>query len=472
MRFMDKVNIMILRCYNRINDPYGGKGIKFMKRPNILFFFSDQQRFDTLGVNGQLFDMTPNLDELASEGVNFEHAYTPQPVCGPARSCLQSGLFATETRCFINGISLPEEQVTIAKLLREVGYETAYIGKWHLASDETHDYQTIAVPKQRRGGYLDYWMAADVLEFTSDGYSGFVFDKDGNKVEFEKYRVDAMTDYVIDYLNHRDQEKPFFLFASYLEPHHQNNHGVFEGPVGSGEKFADFIKPNDLGEGCGDWETQMPDYLGCCHSLDHNVGRIVEVLKQQGIYEDTVIIYTSDHGCHFKTMTKYLSPLGIDDYKRSPDENAIHIPLIIRGPGFLGGKKEEKLVSLIDLPTTILKLADVEADFMQGRDLQTIFTDDEWENEVYIQISESMVGRVLRTKRYKYVIHAPQKHPLQDDGSDIYEEGWLYDLEKDPLEQHNLIHDLAYKEIKEALHQKIMEHGKRAKEEFRIRVSK
>ena len=442
-----------------------------MQRPNIVFLFCDQQRFDTLGVNGQPLDMTPNLDALAFEGVNFLHAYTPQPVCGPARSCLQSGLFATETGCFVNGISLPERQPTLAKSLREAGYETAYVGKWHLATDREQNYETVAIPKERRGGYEDYWMASDVLEFTSDGYGGFVFDREGNKVEFEKYRVDAMTDYVIDYLMNRNKEVPFFLFASYIEPHHQNNHHAFEGPIGSKEQFANFVKPDDLAEGSGDWEAQMPDYLGCCHSLDQNVGRIISVLKEQGIYENTLIIYTSDHGCHFKTMKKYINPFGADDYKRSPDENSIHIPLVMRGPGFLGGVMEVKLVSLLDLPKTILSLAKVDSDFMQGRDLQTIFTDDEWENEVYIQISESMVGRALRTERYKYVIHAPHKKPFEDFGSDYYVEGWLSDLKKDPLEKHNLIDDLDYEEVKKVLREKIMKHGNRAHEVFNIVVN-
>lgn len=195
------------------------------------------------------------------------------------------------------------------------------------------------------------------------------------------------------------------------------------------------------------------------------------MLKEQGIYENTLIIYTSDHGCHFKTMKKYINPFGADDYKRSPDENSIHIPLVMRGPGFLGGVMEVKLVSLLDLPKTILSLAKVDSDFMQGRDLQTIFTDDEWENEVYIQISESMVGRALRTERYKYVIHAPHKKLFEDFGSDYYVEGWLYDLKKDPLEKHNLIDDLDYEEVKKVLREKIMKHGNRAHEVFNIVVN-
>lgn len=439
-----------------------------MQQPNIVFLFSDQQRFDTLGVNGQPLDITPNLDELAFEGVNFEHAYTPQPVCGPARSCLQSGLFATETGCFVNGISLPIEQATIAKSLSEAGYETAYVGKWHLASDVEHDYEMIAIPEERRGGYTDYWMASDVLEFTSDGYGGYVFNKDNERIDFEGYRADCMTDYAINYLTDRQTDKPFFLFVSYIEPHHQNNHHAFEGPLGSKEQFSDFIKPDDLAVGEGDWQSQMPDYLGCCHALDQNVGRIVETLKKQGIYEDTVIIYTSDHGCHFKTMTKYIDQDGADDYKRSPDENSIHIPLIIRGPGFKGNVSESKLLSLIDLPKTLLSLAGCESNHVQGRDLQTIFNDESWKNEVYIQISESMVGRALRTERYKYIIHAPHKKPFKDAGSEAYVEGWLYDLAMDPLEQINLIDNQDYLEVKVQLREQLLKHAKIAQEHFEI----
>lgn len=443
----------------------GGSG---MQQPNIVFLFSDQQRFDTLGVNGQPLDVTPYLDELAFEGVNFEQAYTPQPVCGPARSCLQSGLFATETGCFVNGISLPVEQKTIAKSLNEAGYETAYVGKWHLATDKEQNYETLPVPKERRGGYEDYWMASDVLEFTSDGYGGYVYNKENERVEFSGYRADCITDFAIDYLRQRQSDKPFFLFVSYIEPHHQNNHHTFEGPLGSRGRFANFIKPDDLLEGEGDWEVEMPNYLGCCHAIDQNVGRIIEVLKEQGIYEDTVMIYTSDHGCHFMTMKKYIDPDGADDYKRSPEENSIHIPMIIRGPGFKGNISESKLVSLLDLPKTILCLAGCESNHVQGRDLQTIFADENWENEIYIQISESMVGRALRTDRYKYIIHAPHKKPFEDSGSEIYVEGWFYDLLNDPLEEHNLIDDPAYAPIKLQLRDKIIHHGKRAHEIFQI----
>ena len=109
-------------------------GTEMNNQPNIIFVLSDQQRWDTLGCYGQELDVTPNLDRMASEGTRFEHAFTCQPVCGPARACLQTGRHATEIGCFRNSIALPVEVQTIARCLSGSGYETGYIGKWHLAS--------------------------------------------------------------------------------------------------------------------------------------------------------------------------------------------------------------------------------------------------------------------------------------------------------------------------------------------------
>ena len=217
-----------------------------MSQPNILFVFSDQQRWDTVGCYGQPLDITPNLDRMASEGVRFEHAFTCQPVCGPARSCIQTGKYATETGCFRNGIALPLDEKTIAHCLSSAGYEVGYIGKWHLASTDRMgqadaDYRDKPVPPERRGGYVDHWLASDVLEFTSHSYDGHMFDADMQKVPFPegRYRVDVLTDWVLDYLRTRESQRPFFLFVSYIEPHHQNDHHRYEGPIGSQERFKD-----------------------------------------------------------------------------------------------------------------------------------------------------------------------------------------------------------------------------------------
>ena len=129
-----------------------------------------------------------------------------QPICGPARCSMQTGKYATETECFINDIGLKEDEETIAKILNKEGYETAYVGKWHLASTMNKcDFKDLPVPENKRGGYKDYWMASDVLEFTSHGYDGYVSNKDNEKIEFKGYRADKITDCALDFLDNRNK---------------------------------------------------------------------------------------------------------------------------------------------------------------------------------------------------------------------------------------------------------------------------
>lgn len=420
-----------------------------MKRPNIIFYFSDQQRWDTLGCYGQKLPVTPNLDRLAAEGTRFENAFTCQPVCGPARACLQSGKYATETGCFTNARSLPLGIKTLADYFNEAGYDTAYVGKWHLASDRHENlYGTSAVPVERRGGY-QYWMAADVLECTSHGYNGYVFDGNGKKVEFIGYRADCINNYAVDYIHNHKGKKPFFLFLSQIEPHHQNDRKRFEGPDGSKERFREFEVPGDLEGTAGDWKENYPDYLGCCHSLDENVGRLIDTLKEKGEWKNTILIYSSDHGSHFCTRNK--------EYKRSCHESSIRIPMIAYGPGFMGGKTVSELVSLMDIPATLLDCAGVEKpEEFRGNSLLklTAGTFGEWPEEVFLQISENHVGRAIRTKDWKYSVRA-EANGWEDMGSKVYYEDFLYDLNADPYEKKNLVEATGCLEVRAQLAERL-----------------
>ncbi|MGQ9629490.1 MAG: sulfatase-like hydrolase/transferase [bacterium] len=436
-----------------------------MRRPNIIFFLSDQQRWDTVKCYGQRLNVTPNLDRMANEGVRFENAFTCQPVCGPARACLQTGRYATEVGCFRNDIALPTEERTIAHWLSDAGYEVGYIGKWHLASTtgEGFNYQTKAIPPERRGGYKDYWLASDVLEFTSHGYDGYLFDANMRRVDFKGYRADCLTDFALEYLRTRSGRKPFFLFLSYVEPHHQNDHNRYEGPEGSKERFKDFDVPGDLVGAGGDWRENYPDYLGCCASLDYNLGRVRNEIEKLGLTENTLIVYTSDHGSHFRTRNS--------EYKRSCHDSSIRIPMIACGPGFRGGAVVHELVSLIDLPPTLLASGGVEKPkTMRGRPLQELVagTARDWPEEVFIQISESQVGRAIRTRRWKYSVRAPDKDGWNHSASDLYVEDFLYDLERDLHERDNLVSDPAYasvrRELAEILKLRMAEAGERAPE--------
>lgn len=431
---------------------------------NIIFYFTDQQRADTCGCFGQPLDITPNLDKLAQEGVKFDHAYSPQPVCGPCRALFQTGKYATDTGCFRNNIMLPSDVKTLANYIEEAGYETAYIGKWHLASDgeleqaPSIDHTITAIPRDLRGGYTGFWRTADVLEFTSHGYDGYVFDENNNRRDFKGYRADCITDFALEFFDERDKEKPFFMTISQIEPHHQNDRKHYEGPIGSKEKYKNYVLPEDLAALEGDYREEYPDYLGQCASLDENLGRLVQRLKDEGIYDNTVIIFAADHGSHFKTRNKDSHLNGYDDYKRSCHEACLRVPLVIAGGPYRGGVAVEDLVSTESLPKTILALAGVDVgDQMIGENLLDVVegTDAQRPNEIYAQISESRVGRVVRTAGYKYAIYAPGVNGGVAPGAERYADDFLYDLQKDPNELNNLIHDEAYREIKLELRKKL-----------------
>lgn len=437
-----------------------------MNKPNIVFYFSDQQRWDTIGAYGQKLDITPNLDKMAKEGVVFEEAYTPQPVCGPCRSVFQTGLYATQTKCFRNNIALPVNVKTIANYFEENYYETAYIGKWHLASDGEHeqtptiDYTTVAIPLERRGGYTGFWRASDVLEFTSHGYDGYVFDENNNKCEFKGYRVDCITDYALEFLDEYKGEKPFFMTISHIEPHHQNDRNRYEGPDGSKVRFGDYELPGDLMALKGNADEEYPDYLGCCRSLDDNLGRVIEKLKSKGLYDNTIIVYASDHGSHFKTRNNDSHLNGYDDYKRTCHSGALHVPLIIAGPGFRGGKRVKDLVSTASLPKTFLAMAGIDVgDKMIGEDLKLIADGENKgrKNQIFAQISESRVGRCIRTKDFLYSIYAPDTNGGDVGEADAYDSDFLYDLKEDPYELNNLIDNKEYKEIVDELKAELIE---------------
>ncbi len=267
------------------------------------------------------------------------------------------------------------------------------------------------------------------------------------------------------------------MFISYLEPHQQNDTNLCEGPDGSKEKFKDYEVPKDLlvGQYEGDWKENYPDYLGSCHSLDYNLGRLIDTLKEKGIYEDTVIIYTSDHGNHFKTRE--------GEYKRQCFDSAIRVPLIISGGPFTGGKTYTELVSIINLPPTIMELAGIEIpDGMVEEPLQDLLNGEEWTDNIFYQISEVELARGIRTKRWKYCVHAPHKQELLRmaekfdpkqyhemlrkavKDSEEYVEQYLFDLAKDPIEENNLVDDPNYEEIRKELAEKLKDHMEKARE--------
>ena len=397
---------------------------------NVVVVLTDQQRWDTTGLGGCPLDLTPNLDRLGRAGTYATCAVTPQPVCAPARAAFQTGRWPTDTGVYRNNIPLPKDARTLGHYFAEAGYETALIGKWHLASADP-------VPLEERAGY-EYWLAANLLEFTSDAYHTTVFDTAGQPVELPGYRADALTDAAIRFLTHRDHSRPFLLVLSLLEPHHQNHTDSYPAPVGYAERYQGRWMPADLAALDGNAAQSIGGYFGQVKRVDECLGRITDALISLGVNDDTVLAYTADHGNHFKTRN--------EEYKRSCHDSSVRVPMVLSGSVFTGGGQITEPVSLLDLAPTLCDAAGLplNPDFA-GRSLLDAVrnhgrsTDIGWRPASLIQISESQVGRAMRSCRWKYAIRAPGLDGWDHPGARDYVEDALYDLDSDPHELANLV---------------------------------
>jgi arylsulfatase A-like enzyme len=403
---------------------------------NVVVFFTDQQRFDTTGVHGNPHGLTPHFDRMAREGVHVQHSFTCQPVCAPSRAALQTGRWPTATGCFRNGIPLPVDEPTLAHRFAAAGYETAYMGKWHLADDDVAG----PVRPEQRGGY-ERWLTSNLLEFTSDAYATTLYDERGEPHDLPGYRADALTDAALAYLR-EGRDRPFFLFLSYLEPHHQNSRDDYPAPHGYAERYADPWLPGDLAALGGNTPEHIAGYYGMVRRVDECLGRIRGALDELGLADDTIVLFTSDHGCHFKTRN--------GEYKRSCHDASIRVPTALTGPGFDTGKPISRLVSHLDLPPTLLDAAGLPVPSeMDGRSLLPVVRGgpDPRPDDVLVQISESQVGRALRTPRWKYAVEAPGADGWATPAADRYVDSHLYDLDADPHELHNLVDSPAHQDV-------------------------
>lgn len=424
------------------------------QRPNIILIISDQFRADNLGAMGMNpMGLTPNLDAMARRGVLFRSAIASQPVCAPARACLFTGQYAEKNLVWKNGPGLQTDAVTVATTLRQAGYTANYIGKWHLAPNDHTPATWGPVAPEHRGGFLDLWEAANVFEFTSHPYEGNLYDANGKPIHFSGiYRTDFLTGRGVRFLKNPGN-KPFFLVMSYLNVHHQNDVDKYIPPKELVGKYKNFFVPQDLRPLPGSWPSQLSDYYGCVASIDDAVGTLRRTLVEQGLDKNTIVMFLSDHGCHFKTRNT--------EYKRSPHESSIHIPLVAQGPGFDRAANIHELVSHVDIAPTLLEAAGVSIPgTMQGRSFLPVVEGrpERWRNEVYIHVSEYMTGRVLRTPQWTYAAGVPKRPGGKaEPESDRYVEYMLYDLFADPFQHVNLVGRTETKEISAKLRGRLLE---------------
>ena len=454
------------------------------KKPNIVFILSDDHSLQTIGAYGERLsefckqnNITPNIDKLAEKGGLFVNSFCGNSICSPSRAAIFTGLHghANGVMSIIGQPAIPKEMWSYPVGLREAGYQTFLLGKWHLEKTTPTFDEWIILPGQ--GKY-----------FNPDFHSS-----KGEKMQTKGYVTDVITDLALEWLNKRDSSKPFFLAIHHKAPHRpwepSPNYAAWlddvkipepetlfddystraspareqkmsiaedmkmDSDVKVGEKIAknpnyaarnaDFAKQKPEGRELTQWKYQqyMKDYLRCVKSVDDSVGRIVEELKKLGLEDNTIVIYSSDQGF-------FNGEHGWFDKRWIYDES-IHMPFIVRWPGVVKpGTRFAPFIQNIDYAPTFVDMAGGKVpDGLHGHSLVPVMrgkTPDDWRKSVYYHYYGEKSHQVAkhygaRTDRYTLAFFYDKN------------EWELYDNQKDPLQLHNVYADPAYAKTVEEL---------------------
>ncbi len=408
------------------------------RRPNLLYVFSDQQSVDMLGCYGNESIQTPHLDAFAKTGVRFNHCISNSPVCTPHRGTLLSGLHPLHHGAFFNDLQmLPGKGKYFAEVLRDAGYRTGYVGKWHLYGGNRNR----PVPKgPLRYGFDDYFLTNNcTLEFRAK--KSWYWDHKNQRRLYEKWEPDAQTDQAITFLKQSaGKNRPWVLFVSWHPPHNWGGYWNYHAPKDAAKRYdpkAIKLRPT-IPDTPGN-RKMLRDYYALCSNLDDNFGRLLDTLKDTNALDNTVIVYSSDHGDCLRGEGR------TNLHKCRPEADACRVPLLLRAPG-LKPRGSDLLVSTLDLMPTILGLlgADVPGT-CQGQNLAGAIRrgDDDVVDSIPLFMSryDRVDWRGIYTKRFTYSF-----------GPDGKRFNRLYDRETDPHEQRNLYADPAQRELREKLH--------------------
>lgn len=408
-----------------------------MKKPNVIFVFADQWRMQATGYAGDPNVKTPNLNSLAEKSVIFTNAVAGCPVCSPYRASFLTGQFPLTHGVFLNDVYLQHNAVSIADAYKEAGYDTAYIGKWHVDGHGRSAY----IPPERRQGF-DYWK---VLECTHDyNNSPYYSGNSDKKLYWDGYDAIAQTRDAQRYILDHDDRKPFLLVLSWGPPHnpYETAPKVYRS-LYEPEKIK--LRPNVPEEMQQEAKIDLAGYYAHCSALDACIGDLLLTIYEKGIEDETIFIFTSDHG-------DMLGSQG-EQRKQRPWDESIRVPFLLRYPAVLGNKSKE-LDAVIDAPDifpTLLGLCELPIpntvegiDFsgyiLGGNDpsdgsaiIECIHPFGEWAR--YLNGKEY---RGLRTKRYTYV--------------KSLEGPWLlYDNINDPYQLNNIVNDSRYSQLQNEL---------------------
>ena len=398
-------------------------------RPNIVFVIADQMRAHALGAMGNPQVITPNLDQLAAEGFITSNAISGHPVCTPFRAQLFTGRYSHSTGVIVNDIRLPDDAVIFPEVLKQASYTTGYIGKWHLSGDRNDPVDAIS----RRG--WDYWAVRNVSH--KHDQTIYWLNDETEPTEVPGWEPDVQTDLAIEFIK-ANKQKPFSLFLSYGPPH--NPYPLVP------QKYVDMydgVKLLGRPNVASDNEMTLLFYYAAITSIDFNIGRLSQALEAAGVADNTIFVFTADHGDMLGSQGHRL--------KQRPWEESINIPFILRYPDkIIAGQKKDWIVTTVDMMPSILGLSDVPIpDRVEGMDLSGVFkgtTDEEREAAFLFNVHKDggpgTDWRGIRTKQWVYARH--------------YGGDWvLYDLKNDPYELNNLINDTHYSTVKEELQHRL-----------------
>ena len=417
-------------------------------KPNILFLFTDQQSIKAMSAYGNRYLHTPFMDSLAANGVRFENSYCTSPVCGPSRSSFITGNMPHQTGVVYNGDSIVPSMPTMGRIFRDAGYHTAWVGKWHLPAS----YPEV---KWGRGG-AQYIENATIPDFE------YLPTPRGTKFRLGSQTDTHVTDRAVEFLR-RKHDKPFVLAVSLHNPHdacwivrdklgksldHVNlpplpvNYAIdpdepeFIRECRKREKYGPemlFTKGWDENR----WRVYLQRYLSLAEEVDREIGQILTVLREQGLEENTLIVFTSDHG---EGMAAHQWVVKLMFW-----EEVISVPLIVSWKGITpaGAADKNHLVSGMDILPTMCDYAGLtSAPEMTGMNLRPLIDNPSKPGRDYL-VSQlhpdpnrrDMAGRMVRTQKYKYISFSTGKNPEM-----------LFDLENDPDETKNLAYDPAMRE--------------------------
>ena len=469
------------------------------KRPNILFIMSDDHAAHAMSCYGSRINSTPNLDRIANEGMRFDNCFCTNSICTPSRAAILTGTYNHVNSVTTLATMMDNTLNTFPKMMQREGYQTAMCGKWHLGQGPTH-WPT---------GF-DYWT---VLPGQGLYHDPVMVEMEEEKV-FPGYVTDIVTDKALSWLDGRDRDRPFLLMLHHKAPHRpwepDDKHATMyddvelpypetfddtyenrsaaaaaaemriERDFHSGDlklKAPEGLKANDKlpvpeqiagyelvdldgkvhtfesREDLKKWKYQryIKDYLRTIASVDDNVGRVLDYLEQEGIADDTIVVYTSDQGF-------FLGDHGWYD-KRFMYEESLRMPFIIRYPGTVTpGTVNEDMILNVDFAQTFLDYAGIDEDqSMQGRSFRPVLegeTPTDWRTSMYYRYwmhkaHHNVYGHYgIRTLDYKLIYFYNDACGAKGAVDETYEPEWeLFDLRNDPNEMCNVVDDPRYADV-------------------------